>query len=116
LGTLSDFTPRQPRKNQRNILGGKLPCLFSTSGAVITGVFGLFFTANQLGKRIDDLQVSLTRNIDTLRGQVTRDMHSLRSDLKDLRTEFNAFKEMVNGKFGALDLEIAKLMKRQNLH
>jgi hypothetical protein len=93
-----------------------LTTLISTSGAVITGVFGMFFTANQLGKRIDDLRVSLTRDIDTLRGQVSRDMDSLRSDLKDLRTEFNAFKEMVNGKFGALDLEIAKLTVRQNPH
>jgi hypothetical protein len=69
-----------------------LTTLVSTGGAVITGVFGMFFTANQLGKRIDDL----------------------RSDMKDLRSEFHAFKDVVNGKLSSLDTEIAKLMGRQN--
>jgi hypothetical protein len=64
----------------------------STSGAVITGVFGMFFTANQLGKRIDDLRV----------------------DIRELRAEFYAFKDVVNGKLAMLDTEIAKLMDRRN--
>jgi hypothetical protein len=64
--------------------------LISTSGSVIVGVFGMFFTANQLGRRIDDL----------------------RTDVRDLRTEFNTFRDTVNGKLAALDLEIAKLMDR----
>jgi CHAD domain-containing protein len=64
----------------------------STSGAVITGVFGMFFTANQLGKRIDDLRV----------------------DIRGLRAEFYAFKDVVNGKSAMLDTEIAKLMDRRN--
>jgi hypothetical protein len=66
--------------------------IVSTSGAVITGIFGMFFTANQLGKRIDDLRV----------------------DIKELRSEFYAFKDVVNGKLASLDTEIAKLMDRRN--
>ncbi len=30
--------------------------LISTSGAVIAGVFGMFYTSSQVGKRIDDLR------------------------------------------------------------
>ena len=66
--------------------------IVSTSGAVITGVFGMFFAVNQLGKRIDDLRV----------------------DVRELRAEFYAFKDVVNGKLSALDTEIAKLMDRRN--
>jgi hypothetical protein len=54
--------------------------IVSTSGAVITGIFGMFFTANQLGKRIDDLRV----------------------DIRDLRSELYAFKDSMNGKFSTL--------------
>jgi hypothetical protein len=82
-----------------------LTTIVSTGGAVITGVCGMFVTANQLGKRVDDLRIS-----------VNRDMDSLRADFKELRSEFYTFKEVVNGKFAALDLEIAKLMDRQNPH
>jgi hypothetical protein len=73
--------------------------IVSTSGAVITGVFGMFFTANQLGKRIDDL-----------RG----DVRGLREELHAFKSEFYAFKDVVNGKFAALDAEIGKLLDRQN--
>ncbi len=66
--------------------------IVSTSGAVITGVFGTFFTANQLGKRIDDLRV----------------------DIRELRSEFYAFKDVMNGKLSTLDTDIAKLMDRRN--
>jgi len=55
--------------------------IVSTSGAAITGIFGMFFTANQLGKRIDDLRV----------------------DIRELRSEFYAFKDVVNGKLASLD-------------
>lgn len=64
--------------------------LISTSGSVIVGVAGMFITANQLGKRMD----SLERRIDRL------------------EDEFHAFKDVVMGKFAALDVEIAKLMDR----
>jgi hypothetical protein len=73
--------------------------IVSTSGAVITGVFGMFFTANQLGKRIDDLRV---------------DVRELRGEFNAFRAEFYAFKDVVNGKLAALDTEIAKLMDRRN--
>ena len=66
--------------------------IVSTSGAVVTGIFGMFFTANQLGKRIDDLRV----------------------DIRELRAEFYTFKDVVNGKLASLDTEIAKLMDRRN--
>ncbi len=66
--------------------------IVSTSGAMITGVFGMFFAVNQLGKRIDDL----------------------RADVRVLSSEFYAFKDVVNGTLAALDTEIAKLMDRRN--
>ncbi|MFZ0588869.1 MAG: hypothetical protein WAM39_00150, partial [Bryobacteraceae bacterium] len=75
--------------------------IVSTSGAVIVGVFGMFFTANQLGRRIDDLRVDLNRRID-----------DTNQNLRDLRNEFTQFKDMVNSKFASLDLEIAKLMDK----
>jgi len=65
--------------------------IVSTGGAVIVGVFGMFFTENQIGRRIDDTN----------------------QNLRDLRVEFTAFKDMVNSKFAALDLEIAKLMDKR---
>jgi predicted mannosyl-3-phosphoglycerate phosphatase (HAD superfamily) len=58
--------------------------IVSTSGAVITGVFGMFFTANQLGKRIDDISNQLGKRID-----------DLRVDVRELRSEFYAFKDVV---------------------
>lgn len=73
--------------------------IVSTGGAVITGIFGMFFTANQLGKRIDDFG----KRID-----------DLRVDVRDLGSEFYAFKDVVNGKFATLNTEIAKLMDRHN--
>ena len=76
--------------------------IVSTSGAVITGIFGMFFTANQLSKRIDDATVQLGKRIDDLRG-----------DIKELRSEFYALKDVVNGKLSALHTEIAKLMDRR---
>lgn len=66
--------------------------IVSISGAVITGIFGMFFTANQLGQRIDDL----------------------RGDFKELRSEVYAFKDVMNGKLAMLDTEIAKLIDRRN--
>jgi len=73
--------------------------IVSTSGAVITGVFGMFFTANQLGRRIDDLRA---------------DVRELRAEFSAYKAEFYAFKDVVNGKFAALDAEIGKLLDRQN--
>jgi flagellar capping protein FliD len=64
--------------------------LISTSGAVIVGLGGMWIGTNQLGKRIDDVM----RRLDRLEDRVER------------------LQEMVNGKFAALDLEIAKLMDR----
>ncbi|MGA8596325.1 MAG: hypothetical protein WB676_16560 [Bryobacteraceae bacterium] len=59
------------------------------------------FTANQLGKRIDDLRTDLNRRIDETNKR-----------LDDLRNEFTQFKDMVSSKFASLDLEIAKLMDK----
>jgi len=73
--------------------------IISTSGAVITGVFGMFFTVNQLGKRMDDLN----KRIDDLRTAV-----------RDLRGEFYTFKDVITGKLATLDMDIAKLMDRRN--
>lgn len=67
--------------------------IVSTGGAVIVGVFGMFFTANQLGRRIDDLRVDLNRRID-----------DTNQSLRDLRNEFTQFKDMVNSKFASLGI------------
>lgn len=64
--------------------------LVSTSGAVIVGVFGMFINSSQLGKRIDDTN----------------------QNLREFRSEFNAFRDTVTGKLASMDLEIAKLMDR----
>jgi len=77
--------------------------IVSTSGAVITGIFGMFFTANQLGKRIDDTTNQLGKRLD-----------DLRVDIRELRSEFYAFKDVVNGKLTTLDTDIARLMDRHN--
>lgn len=66
--------------------------IISTSGVVVVGIAGMYINSSQLGKRIDDL----------------------RTDVRDLRNEFYMFKDVVNSKFAALDLEIAKLMDRRN--
>jgi hypothetical protein len=52
----------------------------------------MFMTANQLGKRMDDL----------------------RTDIRDLRGEFYTFKDVIIGKLATLDIDIAKLMDRGN--
>jgi hypothetical protein len=90
---------------------GVTTTIVSTSGAVITGVLGMFFTANQLGRRIDDIANQLGRRID----DTGKRIDDLRGDIKELRSEFYAFKDVVNGKLTTLDTEIAKLMDRRNL-
>ena len=73
--------------------------IVSTGGSVLVGIFGMFFTANQLGRRIDDTNARISE---------------LRVDFRELRSEFYTFREVVNSKFAALDLEIAKLMDKRN--
>jgi hypothetical protein len=62
--------------------------LISTSGAVIVGLGGMWISTNQIGKRLGSLERRFER----------------------LEDELRTFKEMVSGKFSALDLELAKLM------
>jgi hypothetical protein len=64
--------------------------LISTSGAVLVGLGGMWISTNQIGNRIADL----TRRFERLEDEV------------------RTFKEMVNGKLSALNLELAKLMDR----
>ncbi len=64
--------------------------LISTSGAVLVGLGGMWISTNQIGNRIADLTKRFER----------------------LEDEVRTFKEMVNGKLSALDLELAKLMDR----
>ncbi len=105
ISTSSCVIYRGFNRKSRKIKGmdaGLTTTIVSTGGAVIVGVFGMFFTANQLGRRIDDL-----------RADTNSRMKELGDDLKDLRNEFTSFKDMVNGKFAALDLDIAKFMDKR---
>ena len=80
-----------------------LTTIVSTGGAVIVGVFGMFFTANQLGRRIDDLRADSNAR-----------MGEINNRMGELRAEFNAFRDLVNSKLSAIDLEIAKLMDKRS--
>lgn len=73
--------------------------IISTSGAVVVGVAGMYINSSRLGKRLDDVRA---------------DLRDLKAGLRDLRNEFYTFKDVVNSKFAALDLEITKLMDRPN--
>ncbi|HEX4808323.1 MAG TPA: hypothetical protein VH325_05305 [Bryobacteraceae bacterium] len=75
--------------------------IVSSAGSVIVGVFGMFFTANQLGRRIDETNHNLNRRMDELNANV-----------REFRTGFNVFRDAVNGKLATMDSEIAKLMDR----
>ena len=46
--------------------------IISTGGAVIVGLGGMWITAHQLGKRMDDLRDGLSKRIDDLAARVTR--------------------------------------------
>ncbi len=82
--------------------------IVSTGGAVIVGIFGMFFANNQIGKRLDDFG----KRLDDLRQDSAKNFDSIRQDLRDLTSEFHSFKDTVNGKFAQLDLEISKLMDK----
>ncbi len=75
-----------------------LTTLIPTGGAVTVGCFGLWAHANQTGKRIEDLADRISE---------------MRQDLNKLREQFFEFKEVVNGRFTALDLEIARLLDKK---
>ena len=64
--------------------------LISTSGAVITGIFGMWISTNQLGKRIDRLEKQYDR----------------------LEDRFSTFQEVVNGKLKDLDTEVARILDK----
>ena len=66
--------------------------IISTSGAVIVGPGGMWISANQVGKRIDDLARCMER----------------------LEDEVRTFQDVVSGKFASLDLEIAKLIDKRS--
>lgn len=66
--------------------------LISTGGAVIAGLGGMWISTNQIGNRIGSLERRFER----------------------LEAELRAFREVVNGKLAALDLELARLMDRGN--
>jgi hypothetical protein len=72
--------------------------LISTGGAVIVGLGGMWISANQTGKRIDDLHIRL--------GDVMKRLDRIEDELR-------TFKDVVAGKFAALDLELAKLMDKR---
>jgi hypothetical protein len=61
----------------------------------------MWISTNQLGKRID----VVARRVDRVEDGLSRRMERFEDELR-------TFKEMVSGKFAALDLELAKLMDR----
>lgn len=61
-----------------------LTTVVSTGGSVIVGVAGMWIVNSQLAKRLDRLE-----------------------------DQFHSFKDVVNGKLSALDLEIAKLLDKK---
>ena len=75
--------------------------MISTGGAVVVGLGGMWISTNQIGKRIDDLNARVNRLEDRFA-----------TELRDLRQELAAFKEVVNGKFRDLDSEIGKIMDK----
>ncbi len=74
-----------------------LTTIISTGGSVIVGLGAMWIATNQLGKRLDDFG----HRLDDLSRRIEK-----------LNDQFLDFKEVVNGKFAALDLEIAKLLDR----
>jgi predicted RNA-binding protein with PIN domain len=62
----------------------------STGGAVIVGLGGMWIATNQIGKRIDDVVKRLER----------------------LEDSFTVFKDVVNSKLSAIDLEIARILDK----
>ena len=82
--------------------------IVSSAGSVIVAIFGMFFTANQLGRRIDDSN----HRIDEINQGLNRRIDELNGNFREFRSEFNAFRDAVNGKLATMDLEIAKLMDR----
>ena len=75
-----------------------LTTLISTGGAVIVGLAAIGSNTYWTSRAIIDLK---------------QDFRDLRGEVRDLRTELRDFKDVVNGKFAALDLEIARLLDKK---
>jgi hypothetical protein len=52
---------------ERNLDNQVITTIISTGGAVIVGLGGMWISANQTGKRIDDLRADLNKRIDELK-------------------------------------------------
>jgi predicted RNA-binding protein with PIN domain len=73
----------------------------STGGAVIVGLGGMWITAHQLGKRMDDLRDGLSKRMDDFGRRLDR-----------LEESFTTFRDMMNSKLAAMDLEIARILDK----
>jgi hypothetical protein len=71
--------------------------IISTGGAVVVGLGGMWIATNQMGKRLDDFG----KRLDDFGRRVDR-----------LEDSFNTFKDVVNSKLSALDLEIARILDK----
>ena len=71
--------------------------IVSTGGSVIVGLGGMWIATNSLGARIGDI----VKRMDRLEDKIGR-----------VEDQLAAFKDVVNGKLSALDLEIAKLLDK----
>ncbi len=86
-----------------------LTTLISTSGAVIVGLAAIGSNTYWTSHAIRSLKEDVRDLSHDLKGEIK----DIRSEIKDLRTELREFKDVVNGKFAALDLEIARLLDKK---
>jgi predicted RNA-binding protein with PIN domain len=65
------LTSHAPGAHIRIVDSQVITTIVSTGGAVIVGLGGMWITAQQLGKRMDDLKDGLTKRIDDIAARVS---------------------------------------------
>jgi predicted RNA-binding protein with PIN domain len=62
--------------------------IVSTGGAVIVGLGGMWITAQQLGKRMDDLRDGINKRVDDLRTHLVGRLENLEAKVDILMQKF----------------------------
>jgi len=57
--------------------------IISTGGAAIVGLGGMWISANQTGKRIDDLRADLNKRIDELKADFGKRLDAIEADMRE---------------------------------